>query len=123
MSVLENVKEVADLVKKLGDVELYRKIVELEEEVFALSRDNRELKDQVAKLEQKLSFSSKLAHRPPLYYADDDPVPLCPRCWETENKAIHLVGENEAFECPQCYHYFHRESWGWNTGKQPYDKP
>jgi hypothetical protein len=122
MSIVENVKEIADLVKKVGDRELYRKILELEEAVFALSRENRELKDSCESLKEKLAFSAKLTHRHPLYYVQDDLVPFCPRCWESEQQAIHLIGQNEAYECPQCYRYFHKESWGWKTGKQPYDK-
>lgn len=118
MGVVDNVKEVADLVKKLGDIELYRKIVELEEEVLALNRDNRNLSDQVSNLQQKLSFSSKLTHKPPLYYAENDPAPFCPRCWENDQKPIHLVGQNNQYDCPLCLHYYWREAHGWTTGER-----
>lgn len=123
MGIVDNVKEVADLVKKMGDVELYRKIIELEEQVFSLNRTNREQEDEIAALHMRLSFSSSLTYKSPFYYADEDPVPFCPKCWESESKAIHLVGWDRNFECPQCYHYFHKESFGWETGKQAYDRP
>lgn len=41
MGPLENIKEVADLIKKAGDIELYRKIAESEGEVIELTYANR----------------------------------------------------------------------------------
>jgi hypothetical protein len=46
MSIINNVKEIADLVQKAGDIELYRKIIELEGELIELTRSNRELEKQ-----------------------------------------------------------------------------
>ena len=36
MSIIDNVKEIANLVQKLGDMELNRKIVELEGEIIEI---------------------------------------------------------------------------------------
>lgn len=33
MSIIDNAKEIVDLVKKLNDVDLYRRIIELESEI------------------------------------------------------------------------------------------
>jgi len=83
MSILENMKEVADLVKKIGDVELYRKIVELEGEVVELTRSKRLLEQQVEELEAQAAFKKKLSFRKPFYFAEGDDVPYCPRCLGT----------------------------------------
>ncbi|HET9181109.1 MAG TPA: hypothetical protein VFP59_03170 [Candidatus Angelobacter sp.] len=41
MGVVDNVKEVADIVQKMGNIELYRKIVHLEGAVMDLTRELR----------------------------------------------------------------------------------
>jgi hypothetical protein len=43
MGVIDDVKEVGDLIKKYNDIELNRKIVNLEGEVLDLTRDKRRL--------------------------------------------------------------------------------
>lgn len=51
MSIISNAKEIADLVKKLGDVELYRKIIELEGEIIELTREKRDLEKKLDDIE------------------------------------------------------------------------
>ena len=41
MSIINNAKEIADLIKKIGDVELYRKIIELEGEIIELTNSKK----------------------------------------------------------------------------------
>ena len=38
MSVVEDVGKIAELIKKIGDIELYKKILTLETEVIELTR-------------------------------------------------------------------------------------
>lgn len=51
-----------------------------------------------------------LAHIRGLFYASDDSVPFCPRCWEASGRRIHLSGpipmfnpEVEHWECHTCH--------------------
>jgi hypothetical protein len=105
MSVITNVKEIADLIKKAGDIELYRKIIELEGEIIELTRKNRDLEDQVNELKDLLNTAKKMEFRKPFYWIEGDPTPLCPRCWESEKLAIHLVDLNtmgNPWDCKKC---------------------
>lgn len=105
MSVVENVKEIADLIKKAGDVELYRRIVNLEGEVLDLTRRNRELENMIEELQRTLNVSKKLCFRAPFYWAQGDGVPYCPRCWEEKQKTIHAhssVQGSTWYQCPVC---------------------
>lgn len=109
MNPVERVKELALLIKKFGDIELYRKIVELQSEVVKLSTRNLDLEQKCSELETELSRKKKLRHERSLYYADDDPVPFCPHCWETSEKLVHLFGPQplsraggEMWECLAC---------------------
>ncbi len=47
MGITDNAEEIADLIKKVGDIELYRKIVELEGEIVDLTRQKRSLRCMV----------------------------------------------------------------------------
>lgn len=57
MSVIDNIKEIAGLIKKVGDIELYRKIIELEGELIELTREKRNLEERVADLGKQLEIS------------------------------------------------------------------
>jgi hypothetical protein len=105
MSIVTNVKEMADIIQKLGNLDLSKRIIELEREIFELTHENWELKKDKAELEQKLQFSKTMTFKEPFWYSEGDAVPACPRCWENDKKFIHLTdahGNREYFNCPQC---------------------
>lgn len=106
MGVVDNVREIADLVKKVGDVPLYRKIVDLEGEVLDLTRRNRELEHSMEELRESLRFTEELKFRAPFYWVIGDGTPYCPKCWEDRKKAIHLQllnPANQYYRCPVCH--------------------
>jgi len=106
MSIVTNAKEIADLIKKLGDLELYRKIVELEGEIIELTRENHTLENKVQDLTKTLTIVKNLTFKEPFYYADDDEIPFCSQCWETDKIAVHVVsifkGSEPRWDCPKC---------------------
>ena len=113
MSIVTNAKELADVIKKLGDVELYRKIVELEGEIIELTREKHALETRVQELTETLAVNENLQFKEPFYYANDDAVPYCPNCWEANHTAIHLIngglyreGTKTRFDCPSCKHLY-----------------
>jgi hypothetical protein len=50
MGVVENMKDVAELIKKLGDIGLNRRILNLENEVLDLAREKRRADEKVEEL-------------------------------------------------------------------------
>ncbi len=66
MGAVENIKEVADLVKKFNDIELNRRILKLEEEVLDLTRDKRRADDKVEELQRALTFKGELKFKDPI---------------------------------------------------------
>jgi hypothetical protein len=115
VGAIDAAKEIAALVKKAGDVELYKKIVDLQGEVVSLSTRNFELEKKCAEIHAELNLKKSLKHVRLLYYADGDPVPFCPHCQESAGKRIHLFGpikprdptkKVEGWDCPVCYHNF-----------------
>ena len=108
MSIIDNAKEIASLVQKLGDIELYRKIVELEGEIIDLTRENRELEDAVAQFQVNQEIIKELIYDPPFYRNKENNELYCARCIESDRRAIHLAKEAETkarrrlWSCPQC---------------------
>jgi uncharacterized C2H2 Zn-finger protein len=112
MGVIENMKEVADLVKKIGDIELNRKIVSLEEEVHELKREKIRVETKLNEAEALLSKREELEFREPFYYLDGDDVPRCPACWKAKDIEMPLVfmasRQSEThWRCPNCKHDYY----------------
>jgi hypothetical protein len=111
MSVIDNAKEIVALVKKLDDIELYRKIVELEGEIIELTRAKREAELQVEHLQETLKTQEQMRFMRPFYYMGQDPVPFCPQCWETKKITVHLQGPVHVtaglrYDCRNCKSMF-----------------
>jgi hypothetical protein len=79
MSIIDNAKEIADLVKKMGDIELYRKIVALEGEVIDLTREKRGLEEKLFELERSVELRRSLTFKEPFYFEENDTTPYCAR--------------------------------------------
>lgn len=100
-------QDIVELLKKGSTLEAQEKIMELREAVIELQDENADLKRNVKELEEKLRFRSSLTFRSPFYFAERDEVPYCPKCWEADKKAIHLlppvnVVAGMRYDCAQC---------------------
>ena len=82
--------EIVDLMKKGMSLEAQEKIMELREAVLSLQEENFTQRSHIETLEKKLTFEASLNFKSPFYFAKDDAAPFCPRCWENDQKAIHL---------------------------------
>lgn len=92
MEIIQNAKELAALIKQLGNLELERRTLALQSEILELSTEMFELRKENADLKQQLEKTKQLTFKAPLYYAEGDPTPFCPICWEHTGKAIHVIG-------------------------------
>lgn len=93
MSIISNAKEVAELVKKLGNIDLYRRIVELEGEIVDLSAESHRLKQQVHELQEKLSVREQLQFLSRVYWLVEGETktgPFCQVCYDADGKLIRL---------------------------------
>ncbi len=108
MGIVENAKELAGLIKKIDDIDLYRRIVELEGEIIDLTHTNRKLESEKQNLEEMLNQKKKMTFKKPFYYAESDPHPFCQKCWEVSHSMVHLDGptssasSNPRYECHSC---------------------
>jgi hypothetical protein len=67
MGLIDEMKDIADLVKKAGDIDLYRRIVNLEGEVIDLTPDKRRAEGKIEQLERALQFQGELKFRTPYF--------------------------------------------------------
>ena len=103
MSIISDVKDLAGLIKQIGDIELYQKILDLQSSIFELSDENMGLKEKIKSLEELQSISEKMTFRDQLYYMNGDSEPFCPRCWDSEKKSIHLHRNSKgSYRCKNC---------------------
>lgn len=107
MSIISNAKEIADLVKKLGDAELYRKIIELEGEIIELTRENRTLEERVDDLSSSLRVKQDMRFEAPFYFMGEDKSPYCSKCWDADSSAVRLFcSGGNIYDCPACKNRF-----------------
>lgn len=106
MSIISNAKEIAGLVKKLGDIELYRKIIELEREIIGLTHEKRESDDEVIRMKILLDKTEEMTWNKPFYYVEGDETPFCAPCWEVNKVQVHLKNTGKLmfpWKCPICH--------------------
>lgn len=105
VSIIDNAKDIAQLVKKLDDIELYRKIVELEEQIIELTQSKNDLESRCKELQEALEISEDMTFDNPYYFREGDDIPFCAKCWETNKKALHLTQHHQmtaVWFCQTC---------------------
>ncbi len=92
MDIFGTLKDVSQLVKKYNDIELMKRIVELQSQVFDLQQTNLRLQEELSQIKQESADELAMQMSGPMnyYFRKGDPVPFCPKCWEGQRKAIHL---------------------------------
>jgi len=71
MGIIENAKELADL-------------------LIELTRQNRQLEDKVEEQKKLLDLKGKMKWEKPVYRTEGEEDPYCPQCWEVSQKQVHL---------------------------------
>jgi hypothetical protein len=105
--VNEAAKKSDDLELKQGLNDLYGQFVELKAQVLDLAQENQELRKQLRQREEMRRDSQT-----GFYYQGQDPSPLCPNCYEREERFIHLrrVHLQGGLSCHLCHEVFNPEA-------------
>ncbi len=129
MGIVDNFKEVVALVQQVDNIDLYRKILDLQSQAIAqaseiveLKRALQEREEQIRELGRHEKFVGKLVRSGQAYYLASDngqPTgdPYCSHCWESKNVAIHIhqdPRDRRISVCPTCKNVFdwHRRASG-----------
>jgi hypothetical protein len=107
MGLIENVKEVVGVLQKADNIDLYRKVLDLQKDALDLIEENRYLKNQVKQLEESLTIISNIEFKDNMYFTnintEDEKGPFCTKCWDDEKKLVRLHFNGlDFYLCPVC---------------------
>ena len=106
MGIIDNVKDISELVKKYNNLELSQKIIDLRDEIFELKEDNLKLKEKIKALEAEKKINEKMFFEPPFYWLKDGENkcgPYCQKCYDDKKKLIRLQDlKNGYWRCLVC---------------------
>ncbi len=95
MGIFDTMKETVALLQKVDNLPLYRKVLELQNQINELVEENRRLKD-------RLGTRDQLTFRKNAYWRADD-GPFCSRCWDSETRLVRLhTQQGYKPQCPSC---------------------
>lgn len=106
MGVLENVKEVSELIKKYNDQDLYERIVELREQILSLREENLQVKEELNILIKASEIREEIIKDGNCYYKKSDEnrdQPYCMTCWDVDRRLVSLLrGLHNTITCNIC---------------------
>jgi hypothetical protein len=107
MGILDTVKDVASLVQKADNIELYQKILELQIQIMGLLEDNHSLRSELRNRQERSRFENGLEFRNNMYWhrlgPDKVDGPFCSKCWDAAEKAVRLQRLTGGMMwCPHC---------------------
>jgi len=108
VGVLEDVKSLASTIQKIDNIELYRKILDLQAEIMKLLEEKAASAEETRALRERLAIREALVFRQDCYWrgtgGGEQDGPFCSNCWDSGGKLIrmHRLGNPKYRECPAC---------------------
>lgn len=101
------IKNVADIVKKGDNLDLYSTLLDLYEKSIDLQEENKLLKEKLASKECVEAIRVRIIrHQQPVITLKDDEnqIYYCAHCWDSQDKLIQVNTEPRPaeFTCPEC---------------------
>lgn len=101
------IKNVADIVKKADNLELYAMLLDLQSKALELQEENTQLKQQLEDRSRIESLRARIIrHDQPFITLHDDEnhILYCAQCWDSKEKLIQMNTEPKPakFVCPSC---------------------
>jgi len=102
MSVIDTVKEFAGVIQKLDNMDLLKRMVELQEQVYEVVNENLELKATNRELTETLKTRAQMTARKNSYWRGED-GPFCMRCFDEAQLTMRMVvATGRPPRCPKC---------------------
>lgn len=117
MGIIENAKDAVKLVQKIGNIELHRKILDLQSEAIDLIEQSKLKDEKITKLKNALKVKGKMICKDSAYYLIDDKGkiidgPFCTKCFDTDQDTIRIVAHTTGgqVKCLKCKVIFDSEN-------------
>ena len=91
MNPIELVRDAINVAKELNNLDLRKKLVELEGQVLDMQTDLRRKDTRIAELELAFDFKGKAVFKNNTYWIEGDSHPYCPTCFDRDRKLVHMV--------------------------------
>ncbi len=108
MGILDDVRSVGRLIQKIGNMDLYKKVLDLQGNIIGLVEENNRLRNEVESLKVKLQIKESLKFERNSYWSKKSDGtqdgPFCSKCWDTEKLLVRMLPiANPAYcDCPNC---------------------
>lgn len=113
MGIIEDVKEVVALSQQVNNVDLYRKLVDLQLEVMTLTEQLKQKDTVISQLKTAFALKGKFVCKDSGYYLTDEngeimDGPFCTKCFEVDQIQCRLVRQatpghgRDTVQCPRC---------------------
>lgn len=108
MGLYEGIKDVASLVQKADNIDLYRKLLDLSAQALDMQAEIARLKEENAELRKVQDLESRIIRHPENFLTlegESEDIRYCPVCWGNEHKLIQLIlydGDYCRFVCVKC---------------------
>jgi hypothetical protein len=107
MSLIGDGVDVLKLVNKGANADLYEKLGKFIDRANDLQAKVEELEETNKELNNRLRVNGSLFHVYGVLFIQDDPYPLCSKCYEADRLLIHLnITEHYVPTCPNCKTYY-----------------
>lgn len=108
MGILDEIKSVITIVQKIQNLELYEKIVSLQQQIEKILDEKTQLKNEINSLKEKLKIKESLSFKDNTYWRKKSEGvmdgPFCTNCWDTGNNLVRLITclDPQYSQCPTC---------------------
>lgn len=107
MGIIDNFKDLFKVAETVNNIDLYKKLSELQNSVYGLEEENRALKEELRRRDEQRDIGGRLHPKDNAYYLDDGKQldgPFCLRCWDVDKKLVrerHGATAGTHY-CPEC---------------------
>ena len=106
MGLYDGIKDVANVLRKADNVELYQQLIELSAQALEMQNEIHRLTNENIDLKKAKEIESRIErHDEPFVTLRDDDVKIiyCARCWDYDRKLIQVrCYDSGEFKCMNC---------------------
>jgi hypothetical protein len=96
MGIVDSFKDVLKVAETVNNIELYKKLSELQTRVMEVEEENRCLKDELARVKEQSRVTGQLRVRDNAYWLVNegkDDGPFCMTCWDVDRKLVRQTSQ------------------------------
>lgn len=106
MGLYEGIKDVAKVIQKADNIDLYKQLIELSAQALEMQNEITRLSAENTELKRMKDIEGRIErHQAPFITIKDDQnsILYCAHCWDYEKKLIQVKNyDTGAFKCTHC---------------------